>query len=253
MAVINGTKGGYLQPLRYGRDSSGRYAIYRWEGTTAEVNANIGYVEGLGGVWETEESFTGAHTILNARIPADPNGQDDTVNTWEFFAQTAEKDLLESDNAEVNALSEQNLAAIRGFLQTPPTPDEVFAGLDFGTDGDATTAEEVYNLMVFGVKSIRVNVPTLRHTATASGANTIIAVLENIGRIFSTSGLFRYEGIPNSVLFALPQDSSSKAGFAYGWYKKHPTVRAAARQKVQVEREWEYGLWPTLIYGSVLT
>jgi len=252
MAIINGTKGGYLQPIRYGRNESGAYAILEWHGTRAEVLSNVSFVEGLGGVWETQQSFSGAHEVLTARIPTQQNGTDDTINTWEFFAQTAEKDILESDNSAVTAVSAANLDKVRAWINNPDKdPTDVVASGDFVADGSASAAFALYSLMAGGVKTIRVNVPTLRHTATASGANIVKAVLTNVGSIIQTSNLYALEGIPGSVLFALPNTSSSKTGFTYGWYKKHPTIRGAARQKIQIEREWEYGLWPNLIYTII--
>jgi hypothetical protein len=93
----------------------------------------------------------------------------------------------------------------------------------------------------------------VRHTQTVSSNYTVKAALTNVGRIISTGSFISLEGVPSDILFNLPTFSSSRApDLVYAWLKRFPIVRTGARQKVQIEQEWEYGLWPPLIYGSLL-
>lgn len=246
---INGKKGAYLQPIKQGKNESGRYAVLHWEGTRNEVMFQASWVEQMGGTWEFTDSFTGGKCVLEGRIPRDIYQQEQPVDTWEFFAAIAEKDILASDIAAVQNFNDENLENIRFYLQNPPPAGTTPT---FTNTGDRTNAVAIYNLMRAGLQSIRVNVPTLRNTVTVSNVYALQVSLANVGRIISTGSLRNLEAVPAGTVALLPNDSTNKTGFGYGWYKKHPTIRAGARQKTQIEREWEYGLWPTLIYQSIL-
>jgi hypothetical protein len=74
------------------------------------------------------------------------------------------------------------------------------------------------------------------------------AALTNVGAILSTGSLIALEGVPGSLLVNLPIKISNRVAAAYGWYKKFPTVRISAGHRIQLEQEWEYGLWSRLAY-----
>ena len=161
-----------------------------------------------------------------------------------FAAQ--EKDVLEADNSIINGLSETEKRQIRTIIQDPS------AGTPAPLGG--TNANKIYQLMLTGLRAIRVNAPTLRHTQTVSNNWTVKASFANVSKLISTASLISTEAVPSAILFNLPNDASVRAGFQYAWMKNHPTVRASAFQKMQIEQEWQYGLWPVdpLILGSVI-
>src|SRR5438094_62475 len=159
---INGRRGANLQPRKYGKNESGRYLMYRWEGTRAEIQQLIPGLDLGGAYYEVQEGFTGAKDSLEARFPTDPSaGGNDVVNTWEFFAQTVEKDLLDSNNAAAAGISKDDKTLLREAVQNwthAASPQAVF--------GTSPNLLELYNLMLDGVRAVRVQVPTLRNTAT---------------------------------------------------------------------------------------
>lgn len=246
--VINGLTGAHEQPVEFGRDTSGPYVIRRWRGTHAAIYSKYNECVLGGGVSSVKEGY-GVHE-LTARFAIQQDTGDGTtetpINNWEFFASHVEKDILEADIPAIESLSANDKTKLRNLMQNPPATSADIPSFD---SGNATT---LYGLIRNGLRSIRVNAPALRHTQTVSNQYTVRAALTNVGKILSSSTLATVEAIPTSVLFNMPADSSNRAGLAYGWMKLHPTVRVSAKQKLQIEQEWEYGLWPTIIYGTPL-
>jgi hypothetical protein len=235
---INGKKGVFEQPIKYGLSDSGPYSIRTFHGTRQEIQALIPGLAFSASTYEVRDTFSGSKVELEVRSSLPPQGSPEVpINSWEFFAQEIEKDILEADNALVNAVSDDQKAAVRAALQDPSNDALV-------TDITDPSATILYIMMLQGVKTARVLQPLVRHTATVSNAYTVPAALTNVGKILTTAQLGTLENFPSGLLFNLPSGISSRTGLAYGWYKKFPTVRGAANQKIQIEQEWEYGLWP---------
>lgn len=163
------------------------------------------------------------------------------TTVWEYFANAHEVDLLQADVTAVNNLTDKELSQLSNAIVNPPTDSPVVSD----------NANDIYDLIKQGVKSFRVNAPTLRVTRLVSGSYTVRASLTNVGSIISTATLESTESIPGTILFNLPSYDSNKDGFEYAWYKRFPNVRQAGN-KWEVSQEWEYGLYPTVLYGSVL-
>jgi len=78
-------------------------------------------------------------------------------------------------------------------------------------------ANALHTLMVNGVRSVRVNFPTLKVSKLVSTGYSVKASLTNAGRIISTTTLETAESIPGTLLFNLPNYSTTKGGFVFGW------------------------------------
>jgi hypothetical protein len=243
MPTKNGQKGPHLQPVNYGLTESGRFANWTWQGERSVIQQLIPGVEALGGVWTLQESFTGGADTLVAKFAVVPGETEVPVSEWELFAAMSEKDILEADNPAINSLSRTEKRDIEHALDndTEPTLDQ-----------NADIVYEVYDLMLSKFRSVIVAQPILRHTQTVSRNYQIPSSFSNLKRIISTSTLGSTEDIPSNILSQLPLELSFNNKLVYGWYKLHPTVRVAARRRVQIEQEWHYGLWSRLIYGDAL-
>lgn len=245
--VINGQPGAYIQPKEYGRTESGRYCIYTWEGTLLAIQALVNWVEGAGGTWTIQERPSGRTATLKARFPIDLNIKEKAEESWDYTVTEVEKDLLLADIPIIGSLTPDEKRLIRRILDSNP---------DFSTMSPpfvpGSNAEAVYQLMLAGQTSIRVNAPHLRHKLTVSNLWTTAASSLDVGLIISTPTLINIEGVPASILINLPNDISNQPGLYYGWYKKSPSVRTIALQRTQIEQEWEYGLWPALTYNVPL-
>ncbi len=247
--IVNGQKAAFLQKPKYGRNESGDYTLFTYEGTKAELQALVPAIVGAGGMWEMEESFTGVGSKLTARFSTNVGaggGTEVPTNTWEFFANRVEKDLLESDLASVATISKAEKAVIKGAIANNENPS--LAG----------AAGTIFDLEQIGVRARIQFAPILKNTKSVSTAYAVKASLTNVGKIISPTSIGTLESIPNTVLFNLPNDVWSGTGvipaptptMAYGWLKFHPTIQVAAYQKTQIVQEWVYGLWSTFLYGA---
>lgn len=236
---INGKRGAFLQPLRYGVDESGPYTMIVFKGTVTDVKAKIADIELGLGLWEIQESEDGLQATLTARYPtfAGGTGADVPDNEWEIFGQSSEKDILEADNPIVNALTDTEKRAIRSFIANPDqqASPAIIPG---------SSADKLYKLMLNGLKSVRVFVTTLRKTQQVTASYQVPASFANVGRIYTTTSLIDSEPLMRADIAAnLANVVSNRTGLGYGWFKMAPTIRSAAKQKTQIIQEWEYGLW----------
>lgn len=191
------------------------------------------------------------NATIRFEVPGQPDNGGPPSETptlvWELLASVVEIDILDSDVQAVAALTKNEVTGIRQGLLSPDDADQpALVG----------TAETLYKLMQSGLRNIRVNIPTLKVSKLVSGSYPVKAALTNVGRIISPTTLSIQESIPGTILFNLPAFTPSTAkanlGFTYAWYKKFPSVQQSGGNKWNVSQEWEYGLWPTLIYGAAL-
>jgi hypothetical protein len=247
--TVNGTSGAYEQPQRFGVDSTGPYCIRTWRGTASAIATQYNTCVASGALAEVQAGF-GTHTVT-ARYPLTIGGAGGTetpIDTWEFFASAVEKDFMQADIAAIEAMNDADKYQLENLIANPPaTPADVPAW-------NTTLGADLYTMYRAGVRSVLQNAPALRHTQTVSNQYTVAASLTNVGKILSTSTLVTAESLPSGVLFNMPIDVSTRSAssLVYAWFKHHPTVRAAARQKMQIEQEWVYGLWSTILYGAAL-
>lgn len=249
--VINGQTGAHEQPVKFGRDTSGPYVERTWHGTRAAITAQYNLCVAGGGVCEVTTGIGVDKLTARFSIQQDTGGgtTEVPVDQWEFLASHVEKDVLEADVTFSPALTDHDKKQLKNYLVNPPaSPSDVAAW-------DNATGSNLFELMENGLRSITVNAPTLRHTQTVSNVYTVRAALTNVGKIISSSTLMISEAIPTTVLFNLPFDTVKRSfggGLSYGWRKMHPSVTIAARSKLQITQEWEYGLWSNLLYGAAL-
>lgn len=264
MAIINGRRGAFLKVVGIGEDQSGQYTLVRAEGTRSEIEQLIPQMRQVSATYDIKKSFSGAADVLEGRIPG-PGFATSTpevpIDDWETMADEVEKDLLECDIAGIDGdiggventgLDDSERALIRTILDQGVDSEDAYR---FHLRSTTGFAADLYNLAVYGVRAKRVIVPHLRHTQTVSQLWTVKAALTNVERIISTTSLVATESVPSTILFNLPDKTTvrsiaSKLG--YGWYKKYPSVKIAANRRMQIEQEWEYGLWSTVLYGAIL-
>ena len=249
MPIINGQKGAYKQPLRYGRSEAGNWSEISFEGTKQEIQAGILVVEQAGGTWTIEESYSGAKDRLTARFPfnantGDPNG--DVEDRWEFFAGATEKDMFMADVPRIEAIDVDTRRALKAAMENPPRWDDAIQPIFLGDAGI------LWKHIVDGLRAVREMAPTLRHSQTVSSRWVIKASFANVKKIISTATMKTLEPIPPDILFELPDDQSNRKNppSNWGWYKLHPTVRSSAGKRTTIEQEWEYGLWAEIVHGK---
>jgi hypothetical protein len=184
---ITGNQLPQLQPLQFGKNDTGNYSIVSYEAANkaecAALVSILGVQQGIN--YEITESF--GKSRLTIHYPYSLYGVNpatDAVELWEFFAQHAEKDLLEAsvESDIISTLSINNIIQIRLMLQSPTldvngNPNVTTA--DF-SDGNPTNAVAVYQLMMAGVRSYPIEQPVLRHSLTTSNQYALRRSLANV-------------------------------------------------------------------------
>jgi len=175
-------------------------------------------------------------------------GTEQPQQVWEYLANVVEIDILEADISTINSISSENKRVLRDAIAAPNPDSEP----DFDpTDPLILNVQDLYELMLGGVRSYRVNVPTLKVSKLVSGSYGVKATLDNVGKVITTTALSIQESIPAGILFNLPNFTTAKSGFGYAWYKKHPNIQQTGNNRWNVSQEWEYGLWPALLHDFV--
>jgi len=215
-------------------------------GTSAETDA-ISKAQTLACESWVVSPMAGGCFKLTAKIPKGPIGYGISGslnpnfplnNIWELQPNMVEKDVLDAD-ISINDLTVAQKDAIKLAISSNAVGSLSGNSLKF------------YKLLRAGVSSIRVFEPVLRHSLTVRSDYSVAVSLSNVGRIFTTSQLSSFEGVPSILLFNLPSGSTYRTdalSVGYGWLKKYPSVTQISGGKWQIVQEWEYGCWSTDLY-----
>lgn len=178
-----------------------------------------------------------------------PNPETTVIDTWELSANRVEKDLLASDSALVSGFSASDLKKLRAFAAGNKNWDTD------AWDGTASGNEEkVYQLMRLGWRSKTVIQPVIRKNINVSNSYVIPGSLTNVMKVYKTSTLLGAESIPASISNNLEASASStKDGLTFwtGWLKGYPTITDTSDGRVQLQQEWEWGLWSNDAYSVI--
>ena len=259
--IVLGKSGAIEQPKKYsGGPLKPGITVRSWKGPKAAVLAMLQDPSLLAWDWSIEE--TGPNATLTAQSNTLPGGDETgTVLTdvWELRSAEVEKDLLEADIAVINSVPAAMKQKIRHLIDTRDESTVTVA--TFGAAGEpANTAFAIYNLMVKGVKAIRVYAPILTRRVTVSSKYSTAVPVTNVGRILKSSTMVTSAGNGESVpdTFLIPLNSApftntpADTAFAYGWLKGYPVLVASAGGRTELTQEFQFGLWSTLLYGAAL-
>lgn len=259
---VLGQQGAIEQPKSY---SGGPFkpdtTTRKWRGPKAAILSMIPQVRG----YEWSVDIDGPNATLTAQVPNLDTQQEVPVESWELLPGAVEKDFLESDIALCeNILSDEahpDKQAIRDGIENRQKKPPAFKG----TGINLAAAQAAYDLMLGGVRATKVFAPTLKHTYVVSNVYAVRFANTNVKRIISTATLLTIESVPGSFLLSLNTppytDVSTRpgknfapynTGLVYGWYKSPPTLQTTANNRLQISQEWEFGLWPTMVYGTAL-
>lgn len=262
--IITGRVGAIEQPLTFGfSQSRGDFQRRTWKCTSVDAARALipQLIEG-GYSYELTE---GPVPILTAELAAAPGtggggGGSEEVPTdnWELVPNVVEKDIIDSNVAGVQDISQSNLESLRKFIQTP---EEGRSPSFTGTAQQQAACAALYLQMQKGLRSIRIYQPILRFTRSVSRNWQTKASTANVGNILSNSFLLSSPadgaGLPSGFLVALnaPPFSNSTTGYMpntkWGWLKGYPSISLASYNRIQTTQDWEWGLWSTLVYTHI--
>lgn len=258
MPIILGTNGPVEQPLDYSHSPTGGDTTRReWVGTLAALQSKIGELRWNGWSYNVRGLGNGMYRVT-ADIAGDATGSgvdpqgNEQQDVWELVPNKVGKDLLELDDALINALTPGNINEIRKFIQDPPTGD---VSPTFTSNG--TECLKVFNLLAAGVKNVTISAPVLRHTANLPPNVPSSVVYGSLGSILTVATLQSSEGAPIDFIVPLSIFSSGEVtrdgiDMVYGWLKNMPTLRAQSNGSRQIVLEYEFGLWAKDLYGAAV-
>lgn len=216
---------------------SGDYTDYIYRGTKGQMGMQYATLRGF--VDEVERQQNGLSWEVRARIArtAIESGGEVPVDEVRLTYNKVAKDILEHP-AFADCTGSQ-MRELRRALDdyTIPLPIDL-----------PNEAMVIALLADKGVKHFRVDQPVLQFLRTASGAYEFTVSYSNVGKILTTTQVKAENGINGLLKVALPDDTSNRDGFAYGWLKNYPEYQPGSNGRYVFSQDYEYGLWPTAMY-----
>lgn len=247
MSVLTGSSAVQEQPpILTFTPGAGHRTTRVFKGPTSAILAQY-YAAAAAGYTCVLRTGFGGVDVLEASTGGDGSGGGTPVETptevWTLHGNDVEKDILESDLAIMETISDDDKRTIRKAIDSADGVDPELAG----------AAATVYGLMLNGARSVRVFQPVLSgsYLATARYAQTRSAT--NVGKLFTNAQLINLEGAPGNLLVQLPSSAASTRGdisVVYRWLKKYPTVEQSGADLLRVSVEFEFGLWATTLYSN---
>lgn len=257
-------KAAWRQPGGYGRNDTGYYQVFRFEGTVNEIRQMAAFYDSNGATYDVEE-LTGRRARLSVRIGNNPGGAELSEDVWELDAQETQKDLLEADfpYGSLSALDRYQREVVKNAIDGNIGLTEARAAIQAQYPGItvpavSAAATSFYLLMRAGVRAFPVEATVIRHTRTVSNTWAVQASFSNVGRILENGSMNSLEGSGTLFLFGLPtiptaaQLIESTGDLQYGWRKIRPSVRRLTYNKWQIVNVYQFGLWAVKLYGQVI-
>jgi hypothetical protein len=247
-------------PVRYTYDRNrGAATIRTYKGTPAQIRALELQFQYAG--WATDVT-EGALWTLQATWALDDRfggqGGEEPIDSWELFANVTEKDLFQTNLPAIVAMPNTD----KHFMRECIDGKKDLTLYDYSTSektpawsGTSADQDQIFKGICAGMKSRRVNVPTLRHTKTASRSYEFTSALTGVDELYSSTALARVETLPAPIYNNLaappatnPLTRTDGIVVFKGWHKHFPQLQISARSKSQIVIEWEYGEWATIMF-----
>lgn len=246
------------QAKRFGfRQRGGPYNIVEHKGTEAQIRGLLPGIEAAGGDYDVEQLPGDIWRVTanygNAETGGGSASGSQITETWELAPKDASKPILQSYHSLVAGLTQPQIDQIRAEVDDP------------GKTAANTTLTGnsliLFKLMRAGVESTEVEQPVLVHSWNVPYQVVLGYAYANVGRLFSNSTLFSSEGVPGYLRssisawtsnFSNPTYGTGRINLVFGWKKRAPTQRIAINKGLEFQQTFEFGLWPTDMFGSVL-
>jgi hypothetical protein len=262
MSTRTGQPGPWAQPVEYGQTDSGTFLTQFWEDVDPDkINALATEFQAQGLNYHVFHGFGKSrievYSSYNSQL-----GTEQPIDLWEYNGRATPKDLLQAatNTGITGTLTAANIGVIRAAIAEQTTYNGATLNqplkIDDFKDGEPANALLIYTLMKSGFSDYPIRSPILRHTQTVSQLYPVTLSQLNLGKIISTSTLFALETVPAWALNGLPNIAppsfNDGKSFAFGWYKDDANIGQIANRKVSIVQEFQYGLWPTAVFGSPL-
>lgn len=266
----DGPKAWLQAGLKYGWNDSGPFQSYSKEGTQTEIEDLVQGFINAGWNYTVTRMKGGICRIEgNTKSPLGGNpATEELENVWELEGNEVSKDVLEADfpfsgtNSAgydiATPISSNDRQLIRSALDRSDLTSDLKIGTAFATADYAAGAIAMYKLMKSGVTNFPVTASVIRHTKVVSNQYQVQCSFNNVGRLITQSNMYSVEGVPGTLLFAVPtfptvtQYIEDSGDLVYAWRKPMPSVTRQSSVKWRVSQLWQYGLWATKLYGAAI-
>lgn len=180
-----------------------------------------------------------------SKMAADPSGK------WELNPPSGVAKYFKMSSGDIYIFDSNAPGAYR--------PSDLGAVTFIGLQAlDFEAAYALYLLLLAGGQNFPVEASVIRHTQLVSNVYTVQASFINTTRIISSDSMYFIEDTPSTLLFSVPsyfspsQFIETPGDLQYGWKKHRPNVTRLSAFKWRIVQNYQFGLWPVKLFGSVL-
>lgn len=246
-----GLPGDYVRERQGWNSAQGDYADLEYEGTRDYIASTYSFVRGQTGVLECERTQQGAKWILRVRFQITPptNSEEAVINELRCSPNRVQKSIFEPPSS--TGLSAQVLSDVQRAVRSQSNDDYAeMVQLSFENE----TAWRLYKLGSMGTEYRTVYQPVLFRSRSAPAGFQWANANWGVGQILDNADLFVDAALAGILNFALPPAgelvTAGEEPFVYGWLKHQPWYDTAAGNRTVEYREYEYGLWPLLLFDE---
>lgn len=176
---------------------------------------------------------------------SDEEGDQATID-YRLLANRVMKSLFTPEVAAVAGIPEHDRLILKHIIQNPS--DFEMSSPAFYSD----EARKVYKLHLDGVDGVEVYQPVVVAQAIASNNFAFVFSSSNAGRIMTVAQMNGdVMGLPANILGNLPYYVSAIPDMRYGWKKAGVEIDSVPGGRQSCTLQYEYGLWPYLLYLDV--
>ena len=149
----------------------------------------------------------------------------------------------------------KTITTASGVTTVPATETRAVVHLP---SADYDAAYSLYLLMRAGNEVFPMEASVIRHSQVTSNLYAVQASYNNMNRLISSPSMYSVEGVPGTLLFAVPSAPSvqqyieTPGDLQYAWRKVRPAVSRLSRLKWRITQNYQFGLWPIRTFGAVL-
>lgn len=224
---------------------TGDYAESEYNGTELYVRSLFAQLRAVPGVIDAEFSNKGALWMLRVRFSTGKPGStpEDPLDGVRMSINRVQKSIFEPPLPA--GMTNDEIRIIKRALQTNEL--DIFDEQELSDDGF-----DLYNLAVAGVEHRVVYQPLLSRTRTALLGFNWEDRTGNVGKNHTHAQLIIDADLGGILNFVLPETGAPSVWegmiFQSGWVKHEPYYETAAGGRSVEYLEYEYGVWPLLLY-----
>ena len=252
MSLSTGAGGARVKTITGWDQQSGFFTEEVYRGTSDYIDGVLGDVSGY--TAQTRDPTGPVHELRVRYAVSQPGGVEPEIPVreerlhWNRPTQSIFKSPRWGTGQPTGGIDNYAMDALRKAIEERVERKDMETRTFKGSTGIPTLfgndALLLYDLHLAGVESAYVYQPIVIVTHTASVAFQWTPSFVYYGWVFTTRALMIADaGLVSGWKANLPNETSPKARFTYGWLKSAPEITTVAGGRTQLIQEYEYGLW----------